>query len=166
VKRVRYLAVVLVAGALASPAFAAKPPGNPGNSGDQGQSGNTGTSDKSNKPQPGSSGTSGRPSTPDNSSAHRSSSTALPGPDATLTTRAEAYGRYCQNQSKQQVAGQKGTPFSQCLTAMAKLATGQTRDAWTACARLSRKHVPGQTASAFTRCVVAGTRLLNDLHKL
>jgi hypothetical protein len=82
-----------------------------------------------------------------------------------LTTKAKAYGHYCQDQSKHPTAGQKGTPFSRCLTAMAKLATGQAKDAWTACAALSRKHLPGQAASPFSRCVVAGTRLLNDLHK-
>jgi hypothetical protein len=58
-----------------------------------------------------------------------------------------------------------GIAFNRCLTAMAKLATGVTKYAWTACGRLSRKSVPGRTGSPFTRCVVAGQRLLESLHK-
>ena len=46
-----------------------------------------------------------------------------PGPGASLPEKAKAYGVYCQGQSKKHVAGQKGTPFSQCVTAMAKAAT-------------------------------------------
>ena len=169
-KLARYLAVVLVAGALVSSAFAGKPPGQPGNSGSSGASGNPGQTGNSgtsgHQGQTGSSDTSGKPSTSGNSGAHGSPGTALPGPGATLATKARAYGHYCQNQSKEHVSGQKGpTPFSQCLTAMANLATGQTKDAWAACTPLSRKHLPGQAASPFTRCVVAGTRLLDDLHK-
>jgi hypothetical protein len=170
VKLARYLAVVLVAGALVSSAFAGKPPGQPGNSGSSGASGNPGQPGNSgtsgHQGQAGNSGTSGKPSTPGSSGAQGSPGTALPGPGATLATKARTYGHYCQNQSKEHVTGQtRGTPFSQCVTAMAKLATGQTKDAWAACAPLSRKHFPGQAASPFSRCVVAGTRLLNDLHK-
>ena len=88
-----------------------------------------------------------------------------PGPGATLATKTNAYGRYCQNQSTVHVGGQKGTPFSQCVTAMAKLAVHQSKDPWTACSALSRKPVPGASGSPFSRCVVAGTRLLKDLKK-
>jgi hypothetical protein len=52
-----------------------------------------------------------------------------------------------------------------CLTAMAKLATKVTNEPWTACRPLSRKPISGQTVSPFSRCVIAGTRLLNELHK-
>ena len=43
----------------------------------------------------------------------------------------KAYGRLCQSQSKKHVKGQKGTPFSRCVSAAAKLrgnkgATGPT----------------------------------------
>ena len=34
-----------------------------------------------------------------------------PPPNAPLPAKAKAYGRYCQNQSKKHVAGQKGTPW-------------------------------------------------------
>src|SRR5258705_6133378 len=48
-----------------------------------------------------------------------------PGPGASLPEKAKAYGNYCQGQSKKHVAGQKGTPFSQCVTAMAKAANNE-----------------------------------------
>jgi hypothetical protein len=134
--------MVLVAAALASSAYADKPPSNPGS---------------------GSSNAGGR-SKPTDPGAGTSSS-ALPGPDAALPAKAKAYGRYCQSQSRLHVAGRPGTPFSQCVTAMAKLATRRTKDPWTACSALSRKHVQGAAGSPFGRCVVAGTRLLNDLRK-
>src|SRR5438094_328220 len=72
------------------------------------------------------------------------SDTGQPGPGASLPAKAKAYGRYCQNQSKKHVAGQKGTPFSQCVTAMANLGTGSTTSPRTACAAMSKKHVSGQ----------------------
>jgi hypothetical protein len=75
---------------------------------------------------------------------------------------AKAYGRYCQNQSKKHVAGQKGTPFSQCVTAMAKLATGKTNSPKTACAPMSKKHVAGEKGTPYSRCVAAGAKLLKD----
>ena len=81
----------------------------------------------------------------------------------TTTSQAKAYGRYCQNQSKQHVAGQKGTPFSQCVTAMAKAAHGATAKA--ACAALSKKHVAGEKGTPFSRCVVAAAQLHKNQHK-
>ena len=110
------------------------------------------------------SGTHAKSNSPGNSTA-RGSPTKHPGPDACLVSNSKAYGRYCQNQSKRHVAGQTGTSFGRCLTAMAKLATGVTKFAWTACKPLSKKPIPGQTGSAFSRCVVAGTRLLEALQK-
>ena len=76
--------------------------------------------------------------------------------------RGKAYGWYCRNESKQHVPGQKGTPFSQCVTAMAKLRTGKTSSPRTACAALSKKHSPGQSRTPFSRCVSAGDKLLHD----
>jgi hypothetical protein len=46
---------------------------------------------------------------------------ATPGPKAPLPEKAEAYGVYCRGESKQHIKGEKGTPFSQCVTAAAKL---------------------------------------------
>jgi hypothetical protein len=85
-----------------------------------------------------------------------------PGPGASLPAKAKAYGHYCQNQSKKHVAGQKGTPFSQCVTAMAKLGKGTTSSPKAACARMSKKHVAGEKGTPFSRCVAAGAKLLKN----
>ncbi len=44
-----------------------------------------------------------------------------PGPQAGLPAKAKAYGRFCQGESKQHIAGEPGTAFSRCVTAAAKL---------------------------------------------
>jgi hypothetical protein len=85
-----------------------------------------------------------------------------PGPGASLPAKAKAYGRYCQNQSKKDVAGQRGTPFSQCVTAMAKLAHGSTTSPRTACAAMSKQHVAGQKGTPFSKCVAGGAKLMKD----
>ena len=84
-----------------------------------------------------------------------------PGPSASADTKAKAYGKHCQGQSKKHVAGQKGTPFSQCVTAMAKVATSQTNPT-TACKTLSKKHVAGQKGTPYSRCVVAAAKLQKE----
>ena len=81
-----------------------------------------------------------------------------PGPSASSETKAKAYGKNCQGQSKKHVAGQKGTPFSRCVTAMAKVATGKANPT-TACKTLSSKHVAGQKGTPYSRCVVAAAQL-------
>jgi hypothetical protein len=83
-----------------------------------------------------------------------------PGPGASLPAKAKAYGRYCQGESRKHVQGQHGTPFSQCVTAMAKLATGQTHDARSACKALSKKHVDGQRGTPFSQCISGAAKLL------
>jgi hypothetical protein len=94
--------------------------------------------------------------------AGKKSDSTQPGPNANLPAKAKAYGRYCQGQSKTHVAGQKGTPFSQCVTAMAKLANGNTTSPTTACSTMSKKHVAGEKGTPFSRCVSAGAKLLKD----
>jgi hypothetical protein len=84
--------------------------------------------------------------------------TTAPAPPA----NAKAYGRYCQNQGKRHVPGQKGTPFSQCVTAMAKAARGQSP---AACALLSKKHVAGEKGTPFSRCVAGAAQLKRDQQK-
>jgi hypothetical protein len=79
-----------------------------------------------------------------------------------LPTNAKAYGFYCQKESKKHVAGQKGTPFSQCVTAMAKLAHGDTNNPAKACAKESKKHVAGQKGTPFSQCVSAAAKLLGS----
>lgn len=93
---------------------------------------------------------------------------AEPGPAASLPAKAKAYGTYCKTASKKPVAGQKGTPFSQCVTAMAKLATATSSDSTTtpnparACASASKKHIAGQKGTPFSQCVAAAAKLLKD----
>ena len=86
-------------------------------------------------------------------------SQSTPGPNAPAGDKAKAYGKACQGESKKHVAGQKGTPFSQCVTAMAKLATGQTNSAKTACKSLSKKHVAGQSGTPYSKCIKAAAKL-------
>jgi hypothetical protein len=90
---------------------------------------------------------------------------ATPGPKADLPAKAKAYGRHCQDQSKKRsdaVEGTKGTPFSQCVTAMAKLAKGTTDSPRAACKDLGKEHTKGEKGTPFSRCVVAGTKLLRE----
>ena len=85
--------------------------------------------------------------------------------DETTTSGAptgKAYGYYCRNESKKHVAGQKGTPFSQCVTAMAKVEHHPSTSANAACASLSRKHVKGQKGTPFSLCVSAAAKLRHD----
>jgi hypothetical protein len=44
-----------------------------------------------------------------------------PGPKAGLPAKAKAYGRYCKGESRKHEKGEKGTPFSRCVKAAAKL---------------------------------------------
>jgi hypothetical protein len=116
------------------------------------------------------SGTPSNAGAPDNrgtqaASAIRPTDQDQPGPSASLPAKAKAYGRYCQAQSKKHVSGQKGTPFSQCVTAMAKLASGTTSSPRAACAAMSKKHVSGQKGTPFSSCVAGGAKLLKDQHK-
>ena len=97
-----------------------------------------------------------------------------PGPNAGHAAKAKAYGKYCANQSKKHVAGQKGTPFSQCVTAMAKAAKAAkaaeaAKAAGTtvtkpspakACAAMSKKKVGDEKKSAYSKCVVAAAKVI------
>jgi hypothetical protein len=87
-----------------------------------------------------------------------------PGPNDSFKLKTNAYGKNCQGQSKKHVAGQKGTPFSQCVTAMAKVATSQTNPT-TACKTLSKKHVAGQKGTPYSKCVVAAAKLRKQQHQ-
>jgi hypothetical protein len=77
-------------------------------------------------------------------------------------TQAKSFGFYCQNESKKHVDGQKGTPFSQCVHAMAQLANGSTDNPSKACAGESKKHVEGEKGTPFSRCVSAAAKLQHD----
>ena len=86
----------------------------------------------------------------------------LPGPGASLPEKAKAYGVRCKDQSKKHVKGQKGTPFSQCVTAMAKAAHDESITPREACKELSKKHVKGEKGTPFSRCVVAAAKLQHE----
>ena len=75
---------------------------------------------------------------------------------------AKALGKLCRNESKKHVASQKRTPFSQCLAAMNKAASGQARSPGQACKGMSKKHVAGMKGTPFSQCVVAAAHLLGN----
>ena len=87
---------------------------------------------------------------------------ATPGPKASLPAKAKAYGKYCQRESKKHVAGTPGTPFSKCVTDMAKLANGSVKNPRTACKDEPKKHVAGTPGTPFSHCVSGGAKLLKD----
>jgi hypothetical protein len=87
-----------------------------------------------------------------------------PGPNATLPEKAKAYGVKCKGYSKKHVKGEKGTPFSLCVTAMAKAATDDDLTPRQACKDLSKKHVKGEKGTEFSRCVVAAAKLRKEQH--
>lgn len=85
-----------------------------------------------------------------------------PGPGAGLPEKAKAYGRYCQGESKKHAAGEKGTAFSRCVTAMAKAATHKELSPGQVCEGKSKKHVKGEKGTEFSRCVTAAAKLRKD----
>jgi hypothetical protein len=85
-----------------------------------------------------------------------------PGPGASQPEKAKAYGVYCKGQSKKHVASEKGTPFSQCVTAMAKAANNAKLPPGKACKGMSRKRVKGQKGTPFSQCVNGVAKLRKD----
>jgi len=75
---------------------------------------------------------------------------------------AHAPGYYCRGQLKKHVRGQKGTPFSQCVAAMAKLQDGTTASPADACKSLSHKRVKGMKRTPYSACVSGGRQLVAD----
>ena len=82
----------------------------------------------------------------------------MPGPKAPLPEKAKAYGVYCKGFSKKHVKGEKGTPFSQCVTAAARAASGTGTTPRKACQGFSKEHVAGEKGTPFSRCVVAAAQ--------
>jgi hypothetical protein len=82
----------------------------------------------------------------------------MPGPKAPLPEKAKAYGVYCKGFSKKHVKGEKGTPFSRCVTAMAKATTGTDTTAREACKGFSKVHVADEKGTPFSRCIVAAAQ--------
>jgi hypothetical protein len=94
-----------------------------------------------------------------NPHANGHGSTGPTGSTGATSSNGHAYGVLCAKESRTHVAGQKGTPFSQCVTALAKLSGGSTTNPATACAGESRKHVKGEHGTPFSRCVAAAAKL-------
>jgi hypothetical protein len=99
---------------------------------------------------------------PSNHPTQSSSGTtgSQPGPSASLPAKAKAYGRYCQAESKTHVAGTPGTPFSTCVTDMAKLAKGKAANPHKVCLNESKTHVAHTKGTPYSQCVAGGERLL------
>ena len=70
----------------------------------------------------------------------------------------QGYGVLCKGQSKEHVKGQKGTPFSQCVTALAKIDEGETSSPAKACKTLSKKRAEGQKRSPYQLCKKAAAK--------
>jgi hypothetical protein len=111
-------------------------------------------------PIPTNAGTAHMPADPGSQAA--SHAPTNPGPSASLPAKAKAYGKYCQNESKQHISGTTGTAFSKCVTDMAKLAKGSTKNPRTACKNESKQHAAGQHGTPFSLCVSGGAKLLKN----
>ena len=74
-------------------------------------------------------------------------------------TTPRAYGKLCQGESKVHTKGTPGTPFSECVKAMAQMAKSPKLNSHKACAGLSKQHVKGQKGTPFSECIVAANRL-------
>jgi hypothetical protein len=148
-------------------------PTTPGSQGSQGTAnqpttpGSQGSQGTANQPTtPGSQGSQGTANQPTTPGSQGSQGTAnkppTPGPGASLPAKSNAYGNDCQGESKTHVAGTPGTPFSKCVTDMAKLANGSTNNPRTACKDESKTHVAGQNGTPFSLCVSGGAKLLKN----
>jgi hypothetical protein len=102
----------------------------------------------------------GSPTHPTHPAQPTHPASSRPGPTAGLPAKAKAYGRYCQAQSKVHVAGTPGTPFSTCVTDMAKLATGKASNPHRVCLNESKRHVTGTKQTPYSQCVSGAERLL------
>jgi putative hemolysin len=105
--------------------------------------------------------------------AMASGAVAHPSSTHTTPSQAKAYGKYCAaaGASKKHVKGQKGTPFSDCVTALAHAAKTKPAPTTATAAKMtaektckaageSRKHVKGEKGTPFSQCVTAGTKML------
>jgi hypothetical protein len=148
-----------------APALAVGPPSGapiPTNTGTTHMPTNPGSQGTSHNPSDarsqGSQGTANAPNNPSSQGASHTPSTA--GPNASLP--AQAYGKLCHGQSKQHVARVPGTPFSKCVSDMARLANKSTSNPRTACRDESKKRVAGMAGTPFSRCVADAAKLLKS----
>lgn len=83
-------------------------------------------------------------------------------PTHPTTPKGNAYGKYCKGESKEHVKGEKGTPFSVCVKAVAQAAKNDELTARKACQALSKKHVKGEQGTPFSVCVKGVTQMRKD----
>lgn len=83
-------------------------------------------------------------------------------PSPTNVSKAKAYGKFCQGESKRHTPGTPGTPFSKCVTDMAKLANGSATNPARTCANESKTHVAGQRGTPYSVCVSGARKLLKQ----
>src|SRR5689334_25340355 len=88
--------------------------------------------------------------------AHKPST---PGPNSSPSAKAKAYGKNCQDQSKTHVAGTPGTPFSKCVTDMAKLARGPKSVARADSKDESKRHLTSSPGTPCRLCVSSAATL-------
>jgi hypothetical protein len=108
-------------------------------------------------------GTSANPNAQSHTAPTTTTTTAPTTP--TPPSNAKAFGVACRAEEKTHAAHEKGTPFSKCVTAMAKLASGETTSAAKACASEKKKHVSGKKGTPFSRCLSAAAKLHAGAHK-
>ncbi len=90
--------------------------------------------------------------------APTTTTTTTPATPATPAEKKKGYGVLCKGLSKKHVKGQKGTPFSQCVVALATIDSGKTDSPKVACKALSKKHVKGTKGTPFSLCVKAAAQ--------
>lgn len=76
--------------------------------------------------------------------------------------KGHGYGYYCKGESKKHVKGEKGTPFSQCVTAASRADHNADLTAREACKPLSKKHVKGTQGTPFSVCVKGVAQMRKD----
>ena len=84
------------------------------------------------------------------------------GSQATPQANGKAFGQLCSKESKKHVAGGTATPFSQCIAAMKKAASGKANSPGQACKGLSKEHVAGMKGTPYSQCVVAAAHVLGN----
>ena len=87
--------------------------------------------------------------------------TVVPPVATTKTLKSNAV--YCAAASKKRAKGSRGTPFSRCVSALAKLRAKTATTAAQACRGASKKVSKGSSRSPFRQCTTAAAVLLRDL---
>lgn len=96
---------------------------------------------------------------------HRPSDTPTAESNPGTARKLAAPGRFCKDASKERVEGQKGTAFSACVKAQARLRSGKADSPREACKDASKKRVEGEKGTAFSTCVKAGAKLMKAKKK-